>query len=191
MADLSISQDFTLDAGIFSSTKLSLAASTDASALLAVAENRAFPDGDIVLGHISFTADTGEISVKPAVSGASLSFEIAVSAQSGAGVYAKVGDAIQALGLTDTPNFTIPDVAGQAPSAAGLGLHRLLLRIGFASHRLVGFGELRSRCQTCVNLRHPARLQSHGSRADRPQGSSGHDFELAAAAQRRLSPTAN
>lgn len=74
---INFSKDFSLDAGIFTSTKLSLAASTDANAALAIVNNTKFPDGNIEIGHISLTADTGKVSLKPeTVGGASVSFDI-------------------------------------------------------------------------------------------------------------------
>src|ERR1700741_2602894 len=108
------SKDFSLDAGIFGPVKLTLSGSTDASAVEAIVLNNKFPDGDIELGHISFTADTGTVSVKPeTVGGASVSFEIAASAQSGMGVYAKSADAISSLNLATPPSLKVADVAGQ------------------------------------------------------------------------------
>ena len=110
----SFSKDFPLDAGIFTSAKLTLGASTDANAARAILANDKFPDGNIELGHISFTADTGKVSLKPAtVGGASVSFDITASAQSGMGVYGKSADAITALNLTDPPSLKIADAAGQ------------------------------------------------------------------------------
>ena len=108
------SKDFSLDAGIFGPVKLTLSGSTDASAVEAIVLNNKFPDGDVELGHISFTADTGTVSVKPeTVGGASVSFEIAASAQSGMGVYAKSADAISRLNLANPPSLKVADVAGQ------------------------------------------------------------------------------
>ena len=43
------------------------------------------------------------------VSGASVSFNIAASAQSGIGVYGKVADALKGLNLTDLPALDIKD----------------------------------------------------------------------------------
>ena len=109
-----VSHSFTLDAGIFTTTNLTLAASTDANALEAVATNSKFPDGDITLGHISLAVDTGQVSLNPAsVGGASVSFDLSASAQSGIGVYGSVSSAIQALSLANPPSFTIPNQAGQ------------------------------------------------------------------------------
>lgn len=108
------SKDFSLDAGIFTSTKLTLAGSTDANAALAIVNNTKFPDGNIELGHISLTADTGQVSLKPeTVGGASVSFDIAASAQSGVGVYGKSADAIKALNLDNAPCLKIADSDGQ------------------------------------------------------------------------------
>src|SRR6266700_2305616 len=99
------SKDFPLDVGIFSTAKLTLGGSTDANAVEAIIANDKFPDGNIELGHISLTADTGKVSLKPeSVGGASVSFEIKASAQSGVGVYAKAADALKALNLADAPN---------------------------------------------------------------------------------------
>lgn len=110
----SFSKDFSLDAGIFTNTKLTLSGSTDGNAAQAILTNAKFPDGDIELGHISFTADTGQVSLKPeTVLGASVSFEIAASAESGVGVYGKSADAINALNLGDSSYLTIADAAGQ------------------------------------------------------------------------------
>ena len=108
------SKDFSLDAGIFTSTKLTLAGSTDANAAMAIVNNTKFPDGNIELGHISLTADTGQVSLKPeTLGGASVSFDIAASAQSGVGVYGKSADAIKALNLDNAPCLKIADFAGQ------------------------------------------------------------------------------
>jgi hypothetical protein len=110
----SFSKDFPLDAGIFTTAKLTLGASTDANAAQAILANDKFPDGNIELGHISFAADTGKVSLKPAtVGGASVSFDITASAQSGMGVYGKSADALTALNLTDPPSLKIADTAGQ------------------------------------------------------------------------------
>jgi len=111
---INFSKDFSLDAGIFTSTKLSLAASTDANAALAIVNNTKFPDGNIEIGHISLTADTGKVSLKPeTVGGASVSFDITASAQSGVGVYGKFADAIKALALDDSPCLAISDADGK------------------------------------------------------------------------------
>jgi hypothetical protein len=108
------SKDFPLDVGIFKTAKLTLSASTDANASAAILANQKFPDGDIQVGHISFTADTGQVSVNPAaVGGASVSFDLSASVQSGMGVYGKFADAIKALNLGDSPLPTVNDVAGQ------------------------------------------------------------------------------
>jgi hypothetical protein len=108
------SRDFPLDVGIFTTAKLTLGASTDANATQAILANGTFPDGNIELGHISFTADTGSVTLKPeAVAGASVSFDIAASAQSGVGVYGKSADAIKALNLADPPSLKIADADGQ------------------------------------------------------------------------------
>ena len=111
---IDFSKDFSLDAGIFTSTKLSLAASTDANAALAIVNNTKFPDGDIEVGHISLQADTGQVSLNPAkVGGAAVSFDITASAQSGVGVYAKFADAIKTLALDSAPCLAISDVDGK------------------------------------------------------------------------------
>jgi hypothetical protein len=108
------SKDFSLDTGIFTTAKLSLGASTDANAIEAIVANGVFPNGDIQLGHISFSADTGKVSLKPeAVAGASVSFDLAASAQAGAGIYGKAADAINALQLSDAPSLGIADATGQ------------------------------------------------------------------------------
>ena len=108
------SKEFALDAGIFTAAKLTLSASTDANATQAILSNDKFPDGNIDLGHISFTADTGKVSLKTEmVDGASVSFQIVASAQSGMGVYSKSADAIKALNLAAPPLLTMADVAGQ------------------------------------------------------------------------------
>jgi len=98
--DPSISKDFPIDAGIFTTAKVSLSASTDAAAALAIVNHKPFPSGDIQLGHISVTADTGSVSLKPSAipAGTSVTFDIAASAQSGIGVYDKSSDA----GVTTT-----------------------------------------------------------------------------------------
>src|ERR1041385_3307839 len=112
MPDNTFSKDFSLDAGLFSTTTITLAGSTDAQAMEAILADDKFPDQDIELGHISFSADTGKISLKPeTVGGASVSFEIKASAQSGGGVYAKAADALKALNFPDSPNLKIVDVA--------------------------------------------------------------------------------
>jgi hypothetical protein len=103
-----------LDGGIFTTAKLTLGASTDMNAAQAILANDKFPDMNIELGHISFTADTGKVSLKPTVvGGASVSFDITASMQSGAGVYGKPADAIKALNLGDAPNLKIADAVGQ------------------------------------------------------------------------------
>ena len=110
----SFSKDFPLDTGIFTTAKLTLGASTDANAAQAILANDKFPDGNIELGHISFTADTGKVSLKPAtVGGASVSFDITASAQSGMGVYGKSADAVKAINLADSPCLKIADADGQ------------------------------------------------------------------------------
>jgi hypothetical protein len=104
------SKDFPLDTGIFTTAKLTLGASTDANAAQAILTNDRFPDGNIALGHISFTADTGSVSLSPStVGGASVSFDIAASAQSGVGVYGKSVDAINAINLADPPCLKMAD----------------------------------------------------------------------------------
>jgi hypothetical protein len=108
------SKDFPLDTGIFTTAKITIAGSTDAHALEAIATDNKFPDGNIELGHISFTADSGKVSLNPAsVDGASVSFDISASARSGMGVYGKSADAIKALNLGDAPSLKIADVVGQ------------------------------------------------------------------------------
>jgi hypothetical protein len=108
------SKDFPLDASIFSTANLTLSASTDANAIQAILADDKFPDGNIERGHISFTTDTGEASLKQeTVGGASVSFDIAASAQSGLGVYGKSADAIKAINLADPPPLKIADADGQ------------------------------------------------------------------------------
>ncbi len=108
------SKDFPLNAGIFTTAKLTLGGSTDANAAQAILTDGKFPDGNIEVGHISFTADTGKVSLNPAtVGGAAVSFDIAASAQSGVGLYAKAADAIKALNLADPLPLKIADAAGQ------------------------------------------------------------------------------
>ena len=109
MADFS--KDFNLDAGIFTPTKLTLAGSGSGTALQAILSNSAFPDGDLQAGSISFTADTGQVSLS-AASGVSGSFDLSAAAQAGAGVYGKAADALAALKLADAPSFTFTDVTG-------------------------------------------------------------------------------
>ena len=109
MADFS--HDFNLDAGIFTTTKLTLAGAGDQNALLAIVKNTAFPDGDLQVGSISLAADTGQVSLS-AASGVSGSFDLKASAQAGAGVYGKAADALAALKLADSPSFTMTDAAG-------------------------------------------------------------------------------
>lgn len=114
MAPKTFSKDFPLDVSIFTKAKLSLSASTDANAAKAIFTNDKFPDGNIELGHISFTADTGQVSLDPkVVGGASVSFDISASAQSGVGVYAKSADAIKALNMPDPPSLQVADASGQ------------------------------------------------------------------------------
>jgi len=110
MAPEAFSKDFPLDVSIFSSAKLTLSGSTDANAAQAILADEKFPDGNIELGHISFSADTGKVSIKPsAVGGSDVSFEIAASAGSGMGVYSKAADSLKALNLINPPQFSIPD----------------------------------------------------------------------------------
>jgi hypothetical protein len=106
------SKDFPLDAGIFTSGKLTLSGATDADAAKAILANDKFPAGDIELGHVAFTADSGKVGLKP-IGGASVSFDIAGSVQGGLGVYGKAADAIKALGWKDAPALEIKDVDGQ------------------------------------------------------------------------------
>src|SRR5271155_128649 len=96
---LNFSKDFPIDAGIFTTGKVTLGASTDANAVNAVVTNTAFPPGDIQVGHISVTADTGNVSLQQTAlpAGTSVTFDISASAQSGVGVYGKSTDAIAAL----------------------------------------------------------------------------------------------
>jgi len=65
MAALPFSKDFKIDSGIFTSAEISLGATTDGNAQSAILSNAQFPPGDIQIGHISITADTGTITVKP------------------------------------------------------------------------------------------------------------------------------
>jgi hypothetical protein len=114
MAAPGFSKQFSLDAGIFTTATVTVSASTDANALEAILANQPFPDGDIQIGHISFSADTGNVTLNPAsVGGASVGFDLSASAQSGAGVFGKSADAIQALSLTDPIPLQIEDQAGQ------------------------------------------------------------------------------
>jgi hypothetical protein len=107
-------KDFPIDEGIFTAAKVSLAGSTDGNAAAAILTNSKFPDGDIQIGHISVTADTGTVSLKPAaVGGASVSFDLTASAQSGIGVYGKSADAIHALNLDQPPSLKIADDAAK------------------------------------------------------------------------------
>lgn len=110
----SFSKDFPLDVSIFSSAKVTLGGSTDSAAAEAILANNKFPDGDIEVGHISFTADSGTVTLNPAsIGGASFSFDLSASAQSGVGVYGKAADAIRAIHLPDTPNLILPDFMDQ------------------------------------------------------------------------------
>jgi hypothetical protein len=110
-----VSKDFSLSSGIFTTANVSLSASTDANAAFAIGTDKPFPGGDIQVGHISVTADTGMVSLNPAEipAGTSVSFDISASAQSGLGVYGKSADAIAALNLIDPPSLSISDVPGQ------------------------------------------------------------------------------
>jgi hypothetical protein len=75
-APIAYSKDFPLDAGIFNTSKVTIAGSTDANVVEAVLANDQFPDGNIQLGHISFTADTGKVALNPAAAGgATVSFD--------------------------------------------------------------------------------------------------------------------
>jgi hypothetical protein len=117
MSPNGFSKDFPIDVGIFTTAKVSLVdASTDADvkdAILAGTTDK-FPDRDIQLGHIAVAADTGKVSLQPAAAGgATVSFDISASAQSGIGVYTKSADAIKALNLADAPKLDIKDVDGQ------------------------------------------------------------------------------
>lgn len=108
-----VAKGFSLDEKIFGTTELALSASTDANVLTAIEKNAEFPDGDIAIGHISFSADTGSVGVKPTAlpTGTSVTFDISASAESGAGVYAKSADAIKTLGLTNPPALNLADPA--------------------------------------------------------------------------------
>src|SRR5262245_48402252 len=106
----SFSKDFSLYSGIFKTTQITVAGSTDANALQAILADDKFPAGDIELGHISFTADTGDVSLKP-IAGTAVSFDIKASAQSGVGVYGKAATALGALKLGDAPAISIPNAA--------------------------------------------------------------------------------
>jgi len=113
-APTAFSKDFPLDAGIFTTAKVTIAGSTDANVVEAILANDEFPDGNIQLGHISLTADTGKVSLKPAAAaGATVSFDLSASAQSGMGVYGKSADAIAALNLTNAPKIVIPGTPTQ------------------------------------------------------------------------------
>lgn len=91
---IGFSGDFPLDTSISTTAKLTLAASADASATEAILSNSKFPDGAIQLGRISLTTDSGKVKVNQAsVDGASVSFDIAASAQRGHGVYLKFAGA--------------------------------------------------------------------------------------------------
>jgi hypothetical protein len=110
----SYSRDFPLDAGIFTTAKLALGASTEANATRAILANHPFPDGNVDLGRISLTASTGEVSLRPATAGgASVRFDIAASTGGGAGVFGTALDAIGALNLADPPLLKIADADGQ------------------------------------------------------------------------------
>ncbi len=110
-----ITKSISIDSGIFTSASVTFTGSTDVPSDLAIAQNTPFPAGDITVGQISVSVDTGTVSVLPASLpvGTSVTFELKVSAQSGVGVYGKSGDAITALSLVDPPSLTIPDVAGK------------------------------------------------------------------------------
>lgn len=78
------SQTFSIDSGISTSAKVTVGGSTNANALAAILANTAFPAGNITVGQIAVSADTGTVSVKPAAlpNGATVSFDISSSAAS-------------------------------------------------------------------------------------------------------------
>lgn len=109
------SQTFSIDSGIFTSAKVTVGGSTSANALSAILSNTPFPAGNITVGQISVSADTGSVTVKPSAlpNGASVTFDVSGSAYSGAGVYDKVADAIASLSLADPMPVPISDVNGR------------------------------------------------------------------------------
>jgi len=144
MSPNGFSRDFPIDAGIFTSAKVSLVdASTDADArdaILAVSSDK-FPDRDIQLGHIAFSADSGQVTLKPeTVGGAAVSFDFSASAHASAGVYSKAADAIAALDLQDAPSVKIADLPGQRYVLFDCGYSASVT--GSASHPIGVFGSV-------------------------------------------------
>ncbi|HEY3707476.1 MAG TPA: hypothetical protein VGL22_20610 [Terracidiphilus sp.] len=131
---LSLSKEFSIDAGIFTAAKVTVGSSADANAIQAVLLNSRFPDGDIKVGNFSVKANTGEVSLQPSAlpAGTSVSFDFSASAQSGMGVYDRFADALSALNLTNQPSLKIADVTGRRYLLLSCGYSGLFS--GSASH---------------------------------------------------------
>lgn len=133
------SQTFSIDSGLFTSAKVTVGGSTNANALTAILANSPFPSGTISIGQVAVSADTGSISVKTSAlpTGASVTFDLSGSAQSGAGVYDKAVDAIAALGLSDPMPVQICDENGRRYLILDFGLsdgdQRHLVRAAFCT----------------------------------------------------------
>lgn len=119
------SKTFSIDSGVFTSAKVTVGGSTSANALAAIVSNTPFPAGNITVGQISVSADTGSVTVKPSAlpNGASVTFDVSGSAQSGAGVYDKAADAIASLGLADPMPVQIKDDASRRYVMLDFGLN--------------------------------------------------------------------
>jgi hypothetical protein len=118
------SKTFPIDSGIFTSAKVTVGGSTSANALAAIVSNAPFPAGNITVGQISVSVDTGSVTVKPTAlpNGASVTFDVSGSARSGAGVYDKAADAIASLGLADPMPVQIKDGDGRRYVILDFGL---------------------------------------------------------------------
>jgi hypothetical protein len=143
MSPTELTKEFAIDSGVFTGTEIDLSASTDSNAAQAILSNRPFPDGDIQLGHIAISANTGEIAVKPSALpvGAAVSFKVCASGESGLGVYRKFSDATSAMRLPEPLGFTLPDTEGRRYLLMNFGYSASFS--GSASHPIGLLGSLR------------------------------------------------
>jgi hypothetical protein len=138
-----LTKEFSIDSGVFTGTEIDLSASTDSNAAQAILSNKPFPDGDIQLGHINISANTGEIVVKASAlpTGAAVTFKVSASGESGLGVYRKPSDAISAMKLPGPLAFTLPDAEGRRYLLLNFGYSASFS--GSASHPIGLLGSLR------------------------------------------------